>query len=53
MDVLTAHLGVAAEANSQTVLQRARSVLADQFHLTHATLQVETAGNHDCEEMTW
>jgi hypothetical protein len=27
--------------------------LAGRFHLEHATLQVETAGNHDCEEMTW
>lgn len=53
MDVLTAHLGVSAGIDSQQVLAHARKVLADQFHLLHATLQVETAGNHDCEQMTW
>jgi cobalt-zinc-cadmium efflux system protein len=53
MDVLTAHLGVTTDADSQVVLAQARSLLAEQFHLSHATLQVETAGNHDCEEMTW
>jgi hypothetical protein len=35
------------------VLQQARTVLAEQFHLQHATLQVETDGDHSCEEMTW
>jgi cobalt-zinc-cadmium efflux system protein len=53
MDVLTAHLGIVDGADAQRVLQAARVVLAEQFHLDHATLQVETAGNHDCEEMTW
>lgn len=53
MDVLTAHLGIADGVDAQMVLGRARTLLADRFHLTHATLQVETAGNHDCEEMTW
>ena len=53
MEVLTAHLGIGPDADAQTVLQRARVVLAEQFQLSHATLQVETAGNHDCEEMTW
>ena len=53
MEVLTAHLGIADGTNSQLVLQQARAVLAEQFHLSHATLQVETAGNHECEEMTW
>lgn len=53
MDVLTAHLGIGAGVDSQHVLQQARTVLAEQFHLQHATLQVETAGDHSCEEMTW
>jgi cobalt-zinc-cadmium efflux system protein len=53
MDVLTAHLGLAPGADSQVVLHRARAVLAERFHLAHATLQVETPGNHRCEEMTW
>lgn len=53
MDVLTAHLGIVDGADAQRVLQAARVVLAEQFHLDHATLQVEAAGNRDCEEMTW
>ena len=53
MEVLTAHVGVADGASSQAVLQRARTMLADDFHLSHATLQVETAGNHECDDMTW
>jgi cobalt-zinc-cadmium efflux system protein len=53
MDVLTAHLGIVDGADAQCVLQAARVVLAEQFHLDHATLQVEAAGNRDCEEMTW
>jgi cobalt-zinc-cadmium efflux system protein len=53
MEVLTAHLGIVDGTDSQVVLQQARGVLAERFHLSHATLQVETAGNHDCDEMTW
>lgn len=53
MEVLTAHLGISEGTDPQQVLRQARAVLADRFHLSHATLQVETAGNHDCQEMTW
>ncbi len=53
MDVLTAHLGITDDADGQAVLQQARSLLAERFHLSHATLQVEAAGNHQCQEMTW
>jgi cobalt-zinc-cadmium efflux system protein len=53
MEVLTAHLGIADGTSSQVVLEQARTVLAERFRLTHATLQIETAGNHDCDEMTW
>ncbi len=53
MEVLTAHLGVAADTDTRDVLTRARTLLADQFNLTHATLQVETAGSGDCDDMTW
>ena len=52
MDVLTAHLGVNVGTNAQQVLQQARTLLADQFHIAHATLQVEATGNHECEEMS-
>lgn len=53
MDVLTAHVGIGVSVDAQAVLQQARRVLAERFDLEHATLQVETAGNHDCEQMTW
>ncbi|HZB39900.1 MAG TPA: cation diffusion facilitator family transporter [Ilumatobacter sp.] len=53
MDVLTAHIAVDDGGESQVVLHRARTVLAEQFRLSHATLQVETAGDHRCDEMTW
>lgn len=53
MDVLTAHLGVNVGTDAQHVLQQARTLLADQFHIAHATLQVEATGNHECEEMSW
>ena len=53
MDVLTAHLAVNDGGDSQVVLHRARTLLAEQFHLSHATLQVETADDHSCDEMTW
>lgn len=25
----------------------------ERFHLSRATWQVECAGNHDCQELTW
>jgi cobalt-zinc-cadmium efflux system protein len=52
MDVLTAHIAVDEGGDSQAVLGRARSLLAERFHLSHATLQVES-GDNDCDEMTW
>src|SRR5262245_5096055 len=53
MDVLTAHIAVADGGSTQIVLDQARSVLADRFHLSHATLQVETSDEGDCGETTW
>lgn len=53
MEVLTAHLGTSTDADPRTVLREARTVLAERFQLSHATLQVESAGDHECEEMTW
>lgn len=52
MIVLTAHIAVGDGATSQRVLNQARSLLADQFELSHTTLQVET-GTNECQEMTW
>jgi cobalt-zinc-cadmium efflux system protein len=53
MEVLTAHLGTSPDADPRVVLREARTVLTERFHLSHATLQVESAGDHECEEMTW
>ena len=53
MDVITAHIGVAEGADATSVLHAARHVLSEQFHLDHATLQVEVTGDRECEEMTW
>jgi cobalt-zinc-cadmium efflux system protein len=53
MDVLTAHVAVIDGGDPRAVLHRARIVLAEQFHLSHATLQVESADDHTCDEMTW
>jgi cobalt-zinc-cadmium efflux system protein len=51
MDVVTAHLVVAAGADNAAVLDRARQRLALEFRLTHATLQVEPG--RDCEHPDW
>ena len=41
--LLTLHVNVDEDADSTQVLQRVKSVLADQFHIYHSTIQVEPA----------
>jgi cobalt-zinc-cadmium efflux system protein len=41
--LLTLHVNVDADADSTQVLERIKSVLADQFHIHHSTIQVEPA----------
>jgi cobalt-zinc-cadmium efflux system protein len=53
MDVATAHLMVAADSDSHGVLDQARVLLADRYHLTHATLQVEPEDHTGCDEVGW
>ncbi len=53
MHVLTAHLTVDAVEHTQAVLAAAQTMLAAEFGLTHATLQVEVGANQGCDEMTW
>ena len=53
MEVLTAHLTVGEGVASQQVLDSARTALAEQFHLVHATLQVECAGDRHCSDLSW
>lgn len=53
MDVLTAHIAITDAGSTQSVLDRARAVLTERFHLSHATLQVESGDDRSCREMTW
>ncbi|NNG40893.1 cation transporter [Flexivirga sp. ID2601S] len=52
MDVVTAHI-VATDDESHPVLDRARAMLADRFHVEHATLQVEPAAHVGCDAVGW
>ena len=54
MEVASAHLTIAADTEVAAVLAAARSALHDDFHIEHATLQVEpetTAGG--CGQAGW
>lgn len=53
MDVATAHLMIAAGADSHAVLDQARELLADRHGITHATLQVEPDDHRGCDQLTW
>jgi cobalt-zinc-cadmium efflux system protein len=53
MDVLTAHLSVADGSATQDVLGRARTMLAGDYGLSHATLQVEVGASRECDELSW
>lgn len=53
MNVATAHLVAAPQADHHEVLDRARDVLRDRFGIAHATLQVEPADHHGCQDLTW
>jgi cobalt-zinc-cadmium efflux system protein len=53
MEVVTAHLVVIAGTETHGVLDRARDLLAQQYGITHATLQVEPDDHRGCDEMTW
>ena len=53
MDVVTAHLVVVAGTETHGVLDRARAMLAEQYGISHATLQVEPDDHRGCDELTW
>jgi cobalt-zinc-cadmium efflux system protein len=53
MEVATAHLMVSTGTDAHTVLDQARSLLAERHGITHATLQVEPDDHHGCEEINW
>ena len=53
MNMVSAHLAVADGTDTQAVLNDARTVLADRFGLTHATLQVELGADQRCHDLSW
>lgn len=53
MDVATVHLMTSSETHPHSVLDQARSILQDRYHLAHATLQVEPDTHQGCSEMSW
>ena len=53
MDVATVHLMTGDGTDPHPVLDQARSILQDLYHITHATLQVEPDTHQGCSEVTW
>jgi cobalt-zinc-cadmium efflux system protein len=53
MDVASAHVMVSADTDAHAVLDRARTILAERYGVSHATLQVEPDDHTGCEEVTW
>jgi len=53
MEVASAHLMTSGDADSHRVLDQARELLSDRYHVQHATLQVEPDTHQGCEETTW
>jgi len=53
MNVATAHLVAAAQADHHDVLDKARDVLREKFGIAHATLQVEPTDHQGCQDLTW
>jgi cobalt-zinc-cadmium efflux system protein len=53
MEVVSAHLMIAAGTDPHPVLDRARDVLRRQYAIDHATLQVEPDDHTGCAEVNW
>ena len=53
MDSASAHLAVRDGADSHAVLDQARALLADRYHVAHATLQVEPDTHRGCDDVAW
>ncbi len=53
MNVATAHLVVADDADTHQVLDAAQQVLSQKHHIDHATLQVEPADHSSCHDIAW
>lgn len=53
MENASAHLVVAVGADTHGVLDQARALLQDRYHIAHATLQVEPADHQGCDQLEW
>jgi cobalt-zinc-cadmium efflux system protein len=54
MEVLSAHLTVAGEADQDEVLRCAQRLLASRYRIEHATLQLESSGStSSCHKLSW
>lgn len=53
MEVGSVHLMTPKDADTHAILDRATSMLRDQFGIAHATLQVEPETHQQCVETTW
>jgi cobalt-zinc-cadmium efflux system protein len=53
MDVASAHVMIRAGTDGHGVLDQARLLLTERYHLTHATLQIEPDDHTGCDEVTW
>jgi cobalt-zinc-cadmium efflux system protein len=53
MEVASAHVMVRSGTDTHAVLDQARSLLRDEHHIDHATLQIEPDTHTGCDEITW
>lgn len=53
MDAASAHLMIRTGVDAHGVLDSARHLLDDRYHVTHATFQVEPDTHDGCHEVTW
>jgi cobalt-zinc-cadmium efflux system protein len=53
MDAMSVHLQVEPGADTHAVLDRARDLLRDHHHITHATVQIEPTDHEGCNQVLW
>lgn len=53
MEVASAHLTVDPDCDQSAILASARELLAEEYHLEHATVQVESGKAEACRELHW
>ncbi|MEU4801717.1 cation diffusion facilitator family transporter [Actinosynnema sp. NPDC023587] len=54
MEVASAHLTTCPDADPARVLEAAQTLLAERYHIEHATLQVEPGASAErCREISW